>query len=200
MGSTAQDVTRWLRAHERGEDGALERAVELIYRDLKYLAGRQLRKSGRPLDTTALVHEAYIRLVDRDEVGWNDRGHFLAAAATAMRHVLVDRIRRRAASKRGGGQAELPLDEAGEIPGTPESKLALAVHDALERLQQIDERLVRIVECRFYAGFTAEETSTALGISSRTVERDWRRARAWLRQALTPDGQSSADDPTSPLP
>jgi RNA polymerase sigma factor (TIGR02999 family) len=196
MGSKPEEVTRWLRAHERGEDGALDRAVALIYRDLKYLAGRQLRKSGRPLDTTALVHEAYIRLVDRDDAGWNDRGHFLAAAATAMRHVLVDRIRHRTALKRGGGQADLPLDDAGDIPGAPESELALAVHDALERLHEIDERLVRIVECRFYAGFTAEETSTALGISSRTVERDWKRARAWLRNTLSPGGSSSGGNPT----
>jgi RNA polymerase sigma factor (TIGR02999 family) len=184
MQDRSEEVTRWLRAHERGVDGALEQVVRVIYQDLKRLAGRQLGSSARLLDTTALVHEAYVRLVDRDGASWNDRRHFLAAAATAMRHVLVDRIRERMAAKRGGGTPDLSLDDAGELAAARESGLALSVHQALDRLRAIDPRLVQIVECRFYAGFTAEETSSALGISSRTVERDWRRARAWLRDAL----------------
>lgn len=186
MSEHEPEITKLLRAHERGEAGALDEVVQFIYDDLKRLAHRQLRSSapGRPLDTTALVHEAYVRLIDRAGATWNDRRHFLAAAATAMRHVIVDRVRERMAAKRGGGRADVTLDDELQIAADGESPLALRVNETLDRLREIDPRLVQVVECRFFAGFTAEETSTALDVSPRTVERDWMRARAWLRDEL----------------
>lgn len=186
MADSPQEITQLLRAHERGEDGALDRAIRHIYDDLKALAGRQLAPSGRGrvFDTTALVHEAYVRLVDRDDASWNDRRHFMAAAATAMRHVIVDRVRSRLAAKRGGGEAVVSLDDGLDVPTEADSTLALEVNGALDRLRAFDPRLVQVVECRFYAGFTAEETAAVLDLSARTVERDWKRARAWLRETL----------------
>jgi RNA polymerase sigma factor (TIGR02999 family) len=188
MSEPGHEITMLLRAHERGEPGALDAVVRVIYEDLKRLAHRQLKAAtpGRTLDTTALVHEAYVRLVGRDDVGWNDRRHFLAAAATAMRHVVVDRVRERFAAKRGGGRPDVTLDDDQPVEAGRESPLALEVNGALDRLREIDPRLVQVVECRFFAGFTATETSEALGVSSRTVERDWKRARAWLRDELGP--------------
>ena len=178
-------ITRLLRAHERGEPGALAEAVSFIYDDLKRLAHRQLRSGPRrgPLQTTALVHEAYVRLVERGAASWRDRQHFLAAAATAMRHVVVDHVRERMAAKRGGGREPVTIDDEHQDIAR-QSSLALEVNAALDGLRELDPRLVQVVECRFFAGFTAEETATALDVSSRTVERDWQRARAWLREEL----------------
>ncbi len=179
------EITQLLRAHERGEPGALAEAVSFIYDDLKRLARRQLRSGpgGGPLDTTALVHEAYVRLVERGRGTWKDRQHFLAASARAMRHVVVDHVRERMAAKRGGGRADVTLDDEHQTVAR-QSSLALDVDAALEGLGELDPRLVQVVECRFFAGFSAAETATALGVSPRTVERDWKRARAWLRDAL----------------
>lgn len=186
--SQKPEITRLLRAHAAGDGRALEEAVQIIYDDLKRLARRQLRGEGpvRPLDTTALVHESYLRLLGREGVSWNDRRHFLAATATAMRHIIVDRVRERRAAKRGGGRPEVTLDDEAQVAASRESPLTLEVNEALERLRAIDPRLVRVVECRFFAGFTAEETAEALDVSARTVERDWKRARAWLRAELEP--------------
>jgi RNA polymerase sigma factor (TIGR02999 family) len=186
MSEREPEITKLLRAHERGEAGALDEAIRHIYEDLKRLAHRQLgaNPKGRVLDTTALVHEAYVRLVDRGGASWNDRRHFIAAAATAMRHVIVDRVRGKLAAKRGAGRRDVTLDDQLRIESGRESGLALEVDEALQRLHRIDPRLVKVIECRFYAGFTAEETGTALGVSSKTVERDWKRARAWLRDEL----------------
>jgi RNA polymerase sigma factor (TIGR02999 family) len=180
------EITRLLRAHEQGEEGALDAAVRFIYGDLKRMARRQLNSgpSARPLDTTALVHEAYVRLVDRTSGEWNDRQHFFAAAATAMRHVLVDRVRERMAAKRGGGAAPIRLEQHHDLESGRETSLVLEVNDVLDRLRKIDPRLVHVVECRFFAGLTNEETAMALDRSTRTIERDWKRARAWLRQEL----------------
>ncbi|MDH3628010.1 MAG: ECF-type sigma factor [Acidobacteriota bacterium] len=193
MEERSPKITQLLRAHERGEEGALSEAIGLIYGDLKRLAHRQLQSkpSREQLDTTALVHETYLRLAGHEGASWRDRHHFFAASATAMRHLIVDRVRERMAVKRGAGQRPITLDE--EQPTLlRQSELALDVDAALEGLGRLDPRLVQVVECRFYAGFSAEETASVMDVSSRTVERYWQRARAWLRRDL--DALRAADD------
>ncbi len=180
-------ITRLLHRHLAGEREAFDQLVPLVYDRLRVLAQRQLRRHrpGQTLDTTALVHEAYLQLVDETGVAWQDRGHFYAITARAMRRIIVDHVRRRHAVKRGGGDAPLTLD-AEILEGDPqaEAELVLAVDRALEVLSSFNERLTRLVECRFFAGMTEEETAEALGISLRTVQRDWTRAKAWLRKEL----------------
>ena len=180
------DVTELLRAHGRGEAGAFEQVVPLVYQDLRRAARLQLRRLrvGETLDTTGLVHEAYLRLVDQTKATFQDRGHFLAASAMAMRHILIDHARTRRRQKRGGGQAHEELDERALAVNADADRL-LEIDRALEKLGAVDPRLVRVVECRFFAGLSEEETAQALGVSLRTAQRDWLKARAWLRQALT---------------
>lgn len=181
----AHDVTELLLAHGNGDAAAFDRLVGLVYDDLRRLARAQLRRAapGQTLDTTALVHEAYLKLVDQTRVHWNDRGHFLAVSATAMRQILVDYARGRARQKRGGGADHTPLDE-GQISASREAERMLELDLALQKLAELDPRLVRVVECRYFAGLSEEETADALGVSLRTAQRDWLRARAWLREAL----------------
>jgi RNA polymerase sigma factor (TIGR02999 family) len=181
------DVTELLLAHGRGDAAAFDRLVGLVYDDLRRLARGQLRRMrpGQTLDTTALVHEAYVRLVDQRRVPWQDRGHFLAVTATAMRQILIDYARARTRHKRGGGAVPATLDEA-QIGVAGDAEALLEINRALERLGEIDPRLVRVVECRYFAGYSEQETATALGVSLRTAQRDWLRARAWLREALRP--------------
>jgi RNA polymerase sigma factor (TIGR02999 family) len=180
------EITRLLHQHLAGDAEAFERLVPLVYRRLQELARRQLRRqgSGETLDTGALVHEAYLQLVDETGVSWQDRTHFYAITARAMRRIIVDHVRHRVALKRGGGQAPLALDD--DVVGHPrdETELVIAVDRALESLAAFNERLARLVECRFFAGMTEEETAAALGVSLRTVQRDWIRAQAWLRREL----------------
>jgi RNA polymerase sigma factor (TIGR02999 family) len=179
------DITRLLQDHRRGSREAFDELVPMVYGQLREIARRQLRRlpRGETLNTTGLVHEAYMQLVDETGVDWQDRSHFLAVAARAMRRIAVDHARHRSAQKRGGGlpAATLEPDHAGAA-GQPET--VLAVHDALAQLGEINERLVRVVECRYFAGMTEEETAEALDVSVRTVQRDWTRARAWLLKAL----------------
>jgi RNA polymerase sigma factor (TIGR02999 family) len=187
--STPQsDVTRVLLAWASGEPGAVDELIPLVYDELKQLARRQLARSSgarTTLDTTSLVHEAYLKFVDQAHLGLDGRSHFYAVAARAMRQVLVDRARRRQAAKRGGGVPPTELDDGhGEIDTDVEAILAL--EEALARLGAESERCVRVVECRFFAGLTEEETAKALGVSIRTIQRDWLQARAWLRQELSP--------------
>jgi RNA polymerase sigma factor (TIGR02999 family) len=161
--------------------------VRLVYDELRRLARAQLRRlrPGDTLDTTALVHEAYLKLAERTALGPEQRSHFLSLAARAMRQILVDYARRRAALKRGDGRATLPLlatDLA--APASLEAERLLALDQALERLGHSDEQLVRIVECRFFLGLGDQDTAQALGVSTRTVERRWARARAFLRGQL----------------
>jgi len=179
------DLTELLVAHGRGDSGAFDRLVPLVYHDLRRLARAQLRRlgPGQTLDTTALVHEAYLKLVDQSRVQWQDRGHFLAVTATAMRQILIDHARGRTRHKRGGGVAHAPLDEA-RIAVADDAERLLELDLALRDLAEVDARLVRIVECRYFAGYSEQETAEALGVSLRTAQRDWLRARAWLRQAL----------------
>ncbi|MDY7094611.1 MAG: ECF-type sigma factor [Acidobacteriota bacterium] len=183
-----------------------------LYQELKRTAHFQLRRR-RPwetLDTTALVHEAYLKIARRPPARrWRDSEHFRAAAATAMRHILVDAARRRLSEKHGGGRRPEPLQGAALGSGSLESRLpdpgapfpaahaehVLAVHQALDRLAAFDSRLPQIVECRFFAGFSSAETAEALGISERTVRRDWIRARGWLRSWLRSDGTEPTDAP-----
>lgn len=180
----AGEITRLLRKHRDGDRAAFDSLVPLVYERLRRIARGQVRRGGgRTLDTTALVNEAYVRLVDETGVDWQDRGHFYAICARAMRRIVVDYARRRSARKRGGGQSDFTLEP--ELASVEEqADLVIAVDRALESLGSFNERLARVVECRFFAGMTEPETATALDSSLRTVQRDWRRAQAWLRKEL----------------
>jgi RNA polymerase sigma factor (TIGR02999 family) len=180
-----EDITQLLIAHGEGKAGVLERLVPLVYDDLRRLARRQLRRWGQAqsLNTTGLVHEAYLRLVDQSRASWHDRGHFFAVSAMAMRQIIVDHARRRHRQKRGGAGAKVALHEAPE-PAAREVGRLLELDFALQKLASIDARLVRVVECRYFAGFTEQETAEALGMSVRTAQREWFKARAWLRREL----------------
>ncbi|MGH9380732.1 MAG: ECF-type sigma factor [Thermoanaerobaculia bacterium] len=182
---SAGEITRLLRAHAEGDREAIDRLVPLVYDHLRAIARRQLARGGHPrtLDTTSLVHEAYMQLVDETGVAWQDRSHFFAICARAMRRILVDAARRRGAAKRGGGKPHLSL-EPGLISVEEQTELVLAVDQALTRLASFNPRLERVVECRYFAGMTEDETAQALSISLRTVQREWTRARAWLQKEL----------------
>lgn len=190
MSRAPSDFTAALIAHREGEAQAFDRLVDLVYAELKRLAHRQRRRVEGlqvPLQTTALVHETYLRLVDQSHAHYRDRGHFFAAWARAMRHVLVDEARKRSAQKRGGGAPDLPLDED-KAAEERAPELLLGVNQALSRLGDRDPRLQQIVECRFFAGLTEPETAEALQMSLRSVQRGWWKARAWLAAELGPTG------------
>ena len=185
------DVTRLLLAGSRGAHDALDRLLPLVYDELRAVARRHLahERAGHTLATTDLVHEAYARLVDQRESDWQSRAHFMAIAAQAMRRILLQHARDRRALKRGGGIHPVALDDvptlaAPDGEGGLNDDGLLALDAALERLATLDARLARVVECRYFGGMTTEETATALGVSDRTVKRDWRTARAWLHAAL----------------
>jgi RNA polymerase sigma factor (TIGR02999 family) len=179
------DITELLVAHGEGDQAALDRLVPLVYENLRRIARGQLRMRhpGDTLDTTGLVHEAYLRLVDQSRASFRDRGHFFAVSSMAMRQIVVDHARRRMRIKRGGGRIVLPLDEIHE-PAALEAAGVIELDEALHRLAAVDARLARVVECRYFAGLTEEETATALGVSVRTAQREWFKARAWLRNEL----------------
>ncbi len=181
----ATEVNELLRAHRRGDAEAFSKLVRLVYPDLKRLAHRQLSrlKPGDTFATTGLVHEAYLKLVDQTRADWQDHGHFLAVSARAMRQVLIDYARGRSRDKRGGGERPGTLDGR-EVAVAAEVEHLLALEQALERLAAVEPRLAQVVECRYFGGYTEEETAAALGVSTRTVERDWIRARALLREAI----------------
>ena len=186
-------ITEALCAIRNGAPDAMARLAPLVYEQLKRIAHRHLRAEpvGHTLSTTALVHEAYLKLVDQTRVGWQDRGHFYAVASGAMRRILVDHARRYRAARRGGGGdgapvRPIPLDDT-DIPIEERADALVALDEALERLSGLDERQARVVECRFFGGLTEEETAAALGISQRTVAREWVTARGWLYQELRRD-------------
>ena len=158
----------------------------LVYAELRRVAGRQLRgeRAGHTLGTTALVHEAWFELAKLERIRWESRAHFLALAAQAMRRVLIDYAVARKSQKRGGGKAHEALEDDALIAVTERPDEFIAIDEALQRLAAINERHARIVECRFFGGLSEEETAAVLGVSARTVNRDWRRARAWLEAAL----------------
>jgi RNA polymerase sigma factor (TIGR02999 family) len=181
---STSEVTRLLEQIRAGNAGARDRLYSMVYEDLRRIARAHLRgRATGTLGTTAMVNEAYLRLAGDGERSWNDRVHFLSVASRAMRQILVDHARRKLAAKRGGGQAALSLDEerVGEEPRIVE---ILALDQALDRLKALDERLTRVVELRFFGGLSVEETASVLGVTDRTVKRDWQKARAVLHAWL----------------
>lgn len=183
---TRPDVTALLRQMSSGSGEALDAIIPLVYRELRSIARRHLRRedAGHTLNTTALVHEAYLRLVDVRQVEWRDRLHFFAMASRMMRRVLINYARQRKRTKRGGGGVLIPLQEA-HLPIHEHLDELLALDEALTRLEAVDERRCRVVECRFFAGLDIEETAEALDVSPGTVKRDWRLARMWLNRQLS---------------
>jgi RNA polymerase sigma factor (TIGR02999 family) len=181
-------VTLLLREMKRGSPDAFDRLVPLVYAELRRIARGQLRRVARPgtLDTTGLVHEAYLKMAGR-ELDLQDRQHFLAVSARAMRQILVDFARARLAAKRGGGGERVTLEE-GVARRESEAERVCEVDRALEKLRARSERLAHVVECRYFAGMSEEETAEALGLSLRTAQREWMRARAWLRESLDAGG------------
>jgi RNA polymerase sigma factor (TIGR02999 family) len=180
------EVTVWLARLREGTPGALERLVPLLYDDLRRLARQRLRgeREGHTLDTTALVHEAYVRLVHQRQIVASDRSEFFAAASHTMRRVLVDYARTRNRGKRGGGLAPVPLEEVAELLSDREADEALALDEALGRLEAAQPRAARVVELRFFGGLTTEETAELLGVSTKTVQRDGDAAMSWLRKEV----------------
>lgn len=178
-------ITSTLLDCRAGDPDALDRLFPLVYDDLRRIAHGQLmrERTEHTLGTTGLVHEAYFRLVDQTRVQWADRSHFFAAAAQAMRRILVDYARRYRAAKRGGGRERVTLSDA-MVMAEQRSDTLLALDEALTRLERVDARLSRVVECRFFGGLTEEETAEVLGVTARTVRRDWVKAKGWLHRAL----------------
>ena len=179
-----REVSRLLAAWSTQDSRARDALIPIVHEELRRLAHRYMRgeRAGHTLQTTALVNEAYMRLVDLERIDWRDRGHFFAMAATLMRRILVDHARDRHRDKRGGGVVLTSLGDKA-IAAAP-SLDVLAVDEALERLSDMDPQQARIVELRFFAGMTIEETADALDISPATVKRDWTWAKAWLHQQL----------------
>ena len=182
---STQDVTQILRELSDGSQTAPSKLMPLVYDELRKLAQGYLQseRSGHTLQATALVHEAYLRLVDWRNVSWQNRAHFFALAAQVMRRILVDHAREKNAQKRGGGLTKLSLQEAVSFPEQREVDL-VALDDALQALVQLDATQGKIVELRFFGGLTIEETAEALGISPATVKREWTLAKAWLHKAI----------------
>ncbi len=180
-----ESVTQLLERQRAGDPAAFSRLVEVVYAELRTLARRQLRRqrSGGTFSTTAVVHEAYLKLAAHGGSGWESRGHFFAVAARAMRQILVDHARNRGRAKRGGGALHVELDEAAATL-VQEAERILALDDALDRLEQEDPRAARVFECRFFVGLTDAETAEALGTSPRSVQRGWLAARDWLARDL----------------
>lgn len=180
-----EGITVLLQQSAEGDRRAFQRLIPLVYNDLRGIAHRRLKseRAGHTLNTTALVHEAWMHLAPQATTTWQDRAHFFAVAARVIRHVLVDYARRRGAEKRGGARLRVPLAE--DVAKTDQGTVdLLSLDEALEALGRKDSRLRDVVECRFFGGMTITETAEALGVSCRTVERDWRRARTYLYKAL----------------
>jgi RNA polymerase sigma factor (TIGR02999 family) len=189
----ATEVSRLLSAWRQGEPDALDRLMPLVYRELHRLAHAHLRRerAGHTLQTTALIHEVYLRLAGKDRPRWQGRRHFFAVAAQLMRRILVDWARRRCYAKRGGGAAPLPI-EAAEWLAVDRASELVALDDALGALASFDPGLVRLVELRFFAGLDIAETAEVLGVSASTVSREWRLARDWLYGELAAGGEPAA--------
>ena len=179
-------VTQLLMDGSDGDQAALNQLMPLVYRELRRLAHQHLNKenAGRTLQTTDLVHEAYLRLVDQKRTRWQNRAHFFGVAAQLMRRILVDRARRRRRAKRGGGAAMVSLDETAVVLPQPKVDM-IAFDEALTRLAKLDQRKARIVELRYFGGLSVEESAELLKISAVTVMRDWKTAKAWLHRELS---------------
>jgi len=185
------DVTALLDEWSRGDHRALDQLLPLVYAELRRIARRELRRerAGHTLQPTALVHEAYLRLVDQRQVDWRNRAHFFGVAAQVMRRVLVDSARRHNANKRGAGAQCVSIDQAAET-SAPDGISVLALDHALERLGTVDRDLAHIVELRAFGGLTIEEAAHVLKVSASTAKREWRTAKAWLTRELGPEGRA----------
>ena len=187
MGDTQySETTQLLRDWAKGDQGAVDRLTPRIYRELRRIAGHcmQNERPGRTIQTTALVHEAYLKLIDVNQVDWQHRAHFFAVSAQIMRRILLDRARRRTAGKRGGAAQRVNLDELPDV-GLGRAREMIALDDALNALAALDPRKARVIELRFFGGLSVEETAEVLRVSPDTVLRDWRLARAWLLKELS---------------
>ena len=186
MVPSADQVSELLVALSNGDQGALDKLMPLVYDELRRIAGRYMshQPPGHTLQTTALIHEAFLKLVGQPEKRWQNRAHFLGVAAQAMRHILVDYARSRNRAKRGGGVQLVSLDETAVISDESSFEL-VALDDALRRLADVDPRKSRVVEMRYFGGLSVDETSEVLKVSPDTVMRDWRLARTWLRRELS---------------
>ena len=182
----SKTATRLLRAAGQGDEASATRLMPQVYAELRAIAGDFFRRQspGHTLQPTALVHEAFLRLVDQPSSDWKDRTHFLGIAAQLMRRILIDHARSHHYAKRGGGAVRVSLDEAAAVTEARAAEL-LAVDEVLEKLTAMDARKGRIVELRFFGGLSLEETAEVMGISSPTVQREWRAAKAWLHRMLT---------------
>lgn len=191
----APEVTRLLMSWSKGDRSALEALMPLVYGELRQLASAYLRRErpGHTLQSTALVHEAFLRLVDQRGVEWRNRAHFYGIAAQMIRRILVDYARAQHAEKRGSGNMKLSLDEALAVPGKTELDL-LGLDQALDRLAALDVRQARVVELRFFAGLSIEETAEVMELSPATVKREWTTARAWLFREMTRGPEAPGKD------
>ncbi|MFW6083630.1 MAG: ECF-type sigma factor [Gemmatimonadota bacterium] len=189
-----REITALLRRHASGDGAALDRLIPLVYDDLRQIAHDRLRseRASHTLDTTAVVHEVYLRLVDVPDPAWSDRAHFFAVVSKLIRNLLIDYARRRKAEKRGGNAIRIPMNDELDGGRNPEPRTIdlLALDEALSALARRDARLEDVVECRFFGGLSVRDTAEALGVSTRTVERDWTRAKAYLYRALAPSAPS----------
>ena len=186
MPALPQEITQLLMNWSQGDKAALDQLVPLVYPELRRLAKRHMDREGpaHTLQTSALINEAYLKLVDQQNVKWQNRAHFFAVAAQVMRHILVDHARTRNYAKRGGGAPKLPLDEAAALTAQRAGQL-IALDDALRDLAALDERKSQIIELRFFGGLSLEETAEVMKISPSTVQREWRAAKAWLHHTMT---------------
>jgi RNA polymerase sigma factor (TIGR02999 family) len=195
LSDPATSITELLNDLRAGRRDAFDRLLPLVYQELRRAARRELH--ARPSDTlftTALVHELYLKFSRTPNADWRNRSHFLRAAAVAMRHILVDRARRRAAEKRGGPHRTVTLED-GLVAADTKADSLLELHEALDQLAMLDERLARVVECRFFGGMTEQETAEALRVTERTVRRDWVKARGLLYQALVGEEELNPNPP-----
>jgi RNA polymerase sigma factor (TIGR02999 family) len=190
------EITRLLRAWSGGDSGAFERLAPAIYAELRRIARGYMshERPGQTLQATALVHEAYLRLVDLQSVQWQDRAHFFAVSAQMMRRILVDRARARVSGKRGGPGPRLQLDAALEVPevGSWRASELMTLDDALTRMAEMDARKAKVIELRFFGGLSVEETAEVLKISPQSVMRDWKLAKAWLQRELAGSRRSDS--------
>jgi RNA polymerase sigma-70 factor (ECF subfamily) len=181
-----QEITQLLLSWSQGDESALDQLIPLVYPELKRLARRYMGRESpeHTLQTSALINEAYLRLVDQQAVQWQDRAHFLAVAAQVMRHILIDHARSRRYGKRGAGAQHIPLDDVAVVGGQRAAEL-VALDDALTRLATVDPRKSQIVELRFFGGLTVDETAEVMKLSPITIKREWRSAKAWLQSEIS---------------
>lgn len=185
---STDNITELLAGYSRGDKQALDKLMPIVYDELRRQAARYLRreKAGHTLQTTALIHEAYVRLVDQRQVQWQNRAHFFGIAAQMMRRILVDHARSKQRTKRGGSDIRVSLNDL-QVPTQSQDLDVVALDEALERLAAMDEQQARVVELRFFSGLTVEETAEVMSISPATVKRDWSVAKAWLHRELSAD-------------